>query len=138
MSVSRRVHVLYRMVASVSIVALLSSSLPAQTPTARSPQQNTQTGNLQGQPDYATPLSPAAQPYSVLSLWKPYTPHGLPQPVLRNSDRLRIPLVFSSPGNAVIPELAEKLRLVATSPVLVDDRFCAMLMVTRSPTREAL
>jgi len=28
------------------------------------------------------------QPYSVLSGFKPYRPHGLPEPVLRNSDRL--------------------------------------------------
>jgi len=89
MSVSRLLHLLYRMVASVSIVVLLFSSLPAQTPAAKNPPQNTQTDNLQSQPDYATPLSPAARPYSILSLWKPYTPHGLPQPVLHNSDRLR-------------------------------------------------
>ena len=29
-----------------------------------------------------------AQPHSIWSVWKPYAPHGLPQPVLRNSDRL--------------------------------------------------
>jgi outer membrane protein TolC len=84
------------MVASVSIVALLSSSLLAQTaqPAAAklpsSPQQNPQTGtpvNLQNQ-EYTAPLNQYTQPNSTLSVWKPYAPHGLPQPVLKNSDRL--------------------------------------------------
>ncbi len=38
--------------------------------------------------EYTTPLQQAAQPNSILSGWKPYVPHGLPQPVLKNSDRL--------------------------------------------------
>ena len=87
MSVSRPVHVLYRMVASVSMLALLSSGLPAQTAVANAPQQNAP-ANPQNQVDYSTAMSPSAQPYSILSLWKPYRPHGLPQPVLNNSDRL--------------------------------------------------
>ncbi len=93
MSVSRPVHLLHRMVASVSIFALLSSSLPAQT-TAAMPNgapQNSQTStqaSAQAQTEYTAPLTPYAQPNSILSGWKPYAPHGLPQPVLNNSDRL--------------------------------------------------
>jgi len=85
------------MVASVSILALLSSGLPAQT-TAATPnsaqqnsQANTQTSaqvNTQTQADYTTPLNQYTQPYSIRSGWKTYAPHGLPQPVLNNSDRL--------------------------------------------------
>jgi len=90
MSVSHPVHELQRMVAYLSILALLSSSLSAQTVQAtlpNSPQQNSQT-TPQGQTEYAAPLQQYTQPNSVLSIWKPYVPHGLPQPVLRNSDRL--------------------------------------------------
>jgi outer membrane protein TolC len=85
------------MVASVSILALLSSNLLAQTgqapttTTAASPQQSSPSSsqvNPQGLTDYVTPMSPSAQPSSILSVWKPYAPHGLPQPVLKNSDRL--------------------------------------------------
>src|SRR5277367_5627050 len=53
-------------------------------------------------------------------------------------NRLATPLVEICPGSAVIPELAVKLRLVATLPVLVEDKACDTLMVTRSPTRDAL
>src|SRR5271165_748869 len=53
-------------------------------------------------------------------------------------NRLATPAVLSFPGRAVIPELAEKVRLVATAPVLEADKFCTTLIVTRSPTREAL
>lgn len=91
MSVSRPVEVLRRMVASLSILALLSSSLPAQTEQAAlpsSPQQSTPQGNPQGQPEYAAPLRQYTQPYSMLTVWRPYAPHSLPQPVLKNSDRL--------------------------------------------------
>jgi outer membrane protein len=97
MSVSRPVHVFHRMIASVSIIALLSSSLLAQTgqsattPLPGNPQQGTQPDpqvNAQNQPEYTAPLKQYTQPYSILSGWKPYTPHGLPQPVLKNSDRL--------------------------------------------------
>jgi outer membrane protein TolC len=69
------------------MLALLSSSLPAQTAVANAPQQNAPV-NLQNQADYSTAMSSSAQPYSILSVWKPYRPHGLPQPVLNNSDRL--------------------------------------------------
>ncbi len=88
MSVSRPVHILHRMVASVAIFALLSSSLPAQTTAAlpRSPQQNSQ--STQSQAEYTTPLTPFTTPNSILSVWKPYAPHDLPQPVLKNSDLL--------------------------------------------------
>jgi len=37
---------------------------------------------------YTAPLQQSTQPYSILSAYKPYTPHTLPQPVLKNSDRL--------------------------------------------------
>jgi outer membrane protein TolC len=79
------------MVASLSILTLLSSSLPAQTGQAAlpsSPQQNTPQTNTQGQAEYAAPLREYTRPYSMLGVWKPYAPHGLPQPVLKNSDRL--------------------------------------------------
>jgi outer membrane protein TolC len=33
-------------------------------------------------------LNPYTQPNSIRGVWKPYAPHGLPQPVLNNSDRL--------------------------------------------------
>jgi outer membrane protein TolC len=63
----------------------LSSNLLAQTgqaATAPIP------SGPQGQVEYTTPLKPYTQPYSLLSVWKPYAPHGLPQPVLNNADRL--------------------------------------------------
>ncbi len=100
MSVSRPVHVLHRMVASVSIFALLSSNLPAQTTAAgqngvqisqTSAQSNSQASaqvSPQTQAVYTTPLNSYTQPNPILSLWRPYAPHGLPQPVLNNSDRL--------------------------------------------------
>src|SRR5277367_2480209 len=53
-------------------------------------------------------------------------------------NRFATPLVLIWPPSAVIPDEAEKERLLATFPVLVDERFCDTLIVTRSPTREAL
>src|SRR6478752_6167545 len=53
-------------------------------------------------------------------------------------NRFATPVVFSCPGKAVIPEFAEKLRLLETLPVLEAERFWATLIVTRSPIREAL
>ena len=85
MSVSHPVHRFHRTVASVSIVALLSSSLLAQTgQMAAAILPN----SPQAQAEYAAPLKQYTQPNSILTGWKPYAPHGLPQPVLRNSDRL--------------------------------------------------
>ena len=85
MSVSHPVHRFHRTVASVSIVALLSSSLLAQTgQTAAATLPN----SPHAQAEYAAPLKQYTQPNSILTGWKPYAPHGLPQPVLRNSDRL--------------------------------------------------
>jgi outer membrane protein len=85
MSVSRPAHLFHRIVASVSIIGMFSSSLLAQagqsTP-AMIP------NSQQAQAEFTAPLNQSTQPYSVLSLWRPYTPHGLPQPVLKNSDRL--------------------------------------------------
>lgn len=100
MSVSRPVHVLHRVIASVSIFALLSSSLLAQTAAAgqsgaQSSQTSAQTSSqasaqvsLQTQAEYSTPLTPFTRPNPMKSLWRQYAPHGLPQPVLKNSDRL--------------------------------------------------
>ena len=85
MSVSHPVQRFHRAVASVAIVALLSSSLLAQTgQTAAAALPN----SPQAQPRYTAPLQQYTQPNSILTGWKPYAPHGLPQPVLRNSDRL--------------------------------------------------
>ena len=44
--------------------------------------------NPPGQPEYTAPLQQETEPHAVLGIWKPYAPHGLPQPVLKNSDRL--------------------------------------------------
>jgi outer membrane protein len=85
MSVSRPVHLFHRMVASVSILGMLSSSLLAQ---AGQPVPATVPNSPQAQVEFTAPLNQSTQPYSVLSGWKPYMPHGLPQPVLKNSDRL--------------------------------------------------
>jgi len=71
------------MVASVSIIGMLSSSLLAQTG-----QPSAVPNSPQAQAEYKAPLSQSTQPYSVLSGWRQFTPHGLPQPVLKNSDRL--------------------------------------------------
>jgi outer membrane protein len=106
MLVSRAFHGLQRMAACLSILALLSSGLAGETGVAAaalpdSPQQsnNQQTNqptnqqtdaavNAPGQPEYAAPLEPLTRPNSLLGIWKPYVPHGLPEPVLKNSDRL--------------------------------------------------
>jgi len=91
MSVSPAVHVLHRMVASFAIVALLSSTMPAQTVTYSTnplPNAPSAPAGSQGEIDYATPVTPATQPSPARSVWKPYVPHTLPQPVLKNSDRL--------------------------------------------------
>jgi outer membrane protein TolC len=40
------------------------------------------------QAEYPAPLQQSTQAYSVLTGWKPYAPHLLPQPVLKNSDLL--------------------------------------------------
>ena len=76
---------LQRMVASVSILTLLSSSLPAQTAASASASGQI---SAQDQADYTTPLNQYTPPNSIRSVWKPYAPHSLPQPVLKNSDRL--------------------------------------------------
>ncbi len=84
MSFSHPVEALRRGVACVCVVGMLSSGLLAQTgqPAAAVPE------GPQAQAVYTAPLQQSTQPYSILSLYKPYTPHGLPQPVLKNSDRL--------------------------------------------------
>jgi outer membrane protein TolC len=83
---------LQRMIASVSILALLSSSLMAQTaatPEGQVPSAQTSAQvNVQTPADYTTPLNQFTQPHSIRGGWKAYAPHGLPQPVLKNSDRL--------------------------------------------------
>lgn len=73
------------MVASVCILGMFSSTLLAQ---AGQPAAAPLPNSPQAQAVYTAPLSQSTQPYSVLTGWKPYTPHGLPQPVLKNSDRL--------------------------------------------------
>ena len=83
MSVSRPVHLFHRMVASVSIIGMLSSSLLAQTGQPAAVPNSPQT-----QAEYKAPLSQSTQPYSALSGWWQFAPIGLPQPVLKNSDRL--------------------------------------------------
>jgi outer membrane protein TolC len=73
------------MIASVSIIGMMSSSLLAQTgqpAPAKAPEAP------KAQTEYTAPLSQSTQPASILSGWKPYAPHSLPQPVLKNSDRL--------------------------------------------------
>jgi len=85
MSVSRPVEMLHRIVASVSIVGMLSSSLLAQT---GQPVAAAVPNAPQAQAEYSAPMKQYTQPYSVLSGFKPYRPHGLPEPVLQNSDRL--------------------------------------------------
>jgi outer membrane protein TolC len=84
MFVSHPVEALRKVVASVCLVGMLSSGLVAQTgqpaPAA--------SGAAQTQPVYTAPLEASTQPNSILTAWKPYTPHTLPQPVLKNSDRL--------------------------------------------------
>jgi len=97
------------MVACASILALLTPGLPGQTATAAAgaipsgaPQitpQSTQTSaqtsapqatplNPPGQPEYKAPMGEYTEAYGVWGVWKSYRPHGLPLPVLRNSDRL--------------------------------------------------
>ena len=108
MPVSRPAHMLQKMVACASILALLTSGLPGQTAatggaipnsapqsTQQSTQQNPQPSapqaaplNPPGQPEYKAPKGEYTQAYGVLGVWKPYRPHGLPQPVLKNGDRL--------------------------------------------------
>lgn len=89
MPVSRAVQVVRRMIASVSIFALMSSTLLAQSAPAALPNgPQPGTVNPTGQPEYAAPLQEYTRPHSVWRVWKPYMPHGLPQPVLKNSDRL--------------------------------------------------
>src|ERR1700687_3002665 len=85
MSVSRPVHLFHRMVASVSIIGMLSSNLLAQV---GQPAPATVPNSPQAQVEFTAPLHQSTQPYSILSGWKPYRPHGLPQPILQNSDRL--------------------------------------------------
>ncbi len=73
------------MTASLAIFGMLSSSLfaqsaqPAAAPVPNAPQP---------QAEYTAPLKQSTQPNSILTVWKPYAPHTLPQPVLKNSDRL--------------------------------------------------
>ncbi len=99
-------------VAMLSILALLSSAAGAQSqqstlpeapsessqtaPQATSFSPSTPTEGALGtplsqqdpQPEYEPPLHEYTRPYSILELWKPYMPHLLPQPVLKNTDRL--------------------------------------------------
>lgn len=86
-------------VATLSILSLLSSAAGAQSqqsPLPEAPSESSQTApqamtplpQQDPQPEYEPPLHEYTRPYSILELWKPYMPHLLPQPVLKNSDRL--------------------------------------------------
>ena len=94
MSVSRAVELVRRMVASVSVLSMLSSAMLAQTgqavvvPPPGGPAQKAAAEANANQPTFSTPLAEYTRPSSALGIWKPYVPHTLPQPVLKNSDRL--------------------------------------------------
>ena len=85
-------------IAALSILALLSSGAIAQNGQSALPEAPAQGSQPVAQavslppenpePEYEPPLHESTRAYSVLELWKPYTPHLLPQPVLKNSDRL--------------------------------------------------
>jgi outer membrane protein len=103
---------LQKSVAWLSILALLSSGAAAQSAQPTQPAEQSappavsqtaaqpglpdapQAGAavispaLNSQPEYQAPLRQETEPYSILGLWKPYMPHSLPQPVMKNSDRL--------------------------------------------------
>jgi len=85
MSVSRPAEALRRVVACVCVVGMMSSGLLAQT---GQPAPAAVPESPKPQTVYTAPLQQSTQPYSILSAYKPYTPHTLPQPVLKNSDRL--------------------------------------------------
>lgn len=85
MSVSRPAEALRRVVACVCVFGMMSSGLLAQT---GQPAPAAVPEGPKPQTVYTTPLQQSTQPNSILGVWKPYTPHTLPQPVLRNSDRL--------------------------------------------------
>ena len=59
----------------------------ATLPNSPSTQVNTQI-KTQGQAEYAAPLTQYTQPYSWRGMWKPYEPHGMPEPVMSNNERL--------------------------------------------------
>jgi len=90
MQASRPILVFHRMVACTSILALLCSGMPGQTAAGATPNNAPQSApvNPPGQPEYAPPMGQFTEAYPVLGIYKPYRPHGLPQPVLNNSDRL--------------------------------------------------
>src|SRR6266513_2106643 len=89
---------LQKTVASLCILALLTSGATAQTSTPEAPPQSSQAAPQASaalilppeapQPEYQPPLHESTRPYSILELWKPYMTHLLPEPVLKNSDRL--------------------------------------------------
>jgi len=92
MSVSHSKDVFQRITTYLSILALLCSGVAAQTGTLPdAPKPNAQSGaavNPPGQPEYSAPLLQYMEPHATRGIWTAYTPHGLPQPVLKNSDRL--------------------------------------------------
>jgi outer membrane protein len=79
MPVSRFKDLFQRAVAYLSILALLSSGVAAQ---AGAPP------DAPRQPEYTAPLLQYMEPHATRGIWTAYMPHGLPQPVLKNSDRL--------------------------------------------------
>ena len=97
MSGRRAVEGLRKLVAMLCVACMMSSGLwaqevaPASTQASSSTTQAAATSSqAQGTPGapLAAPLAAQTKPNSALTLWKPYAPHTLPQPVLRNSDRL--------------------------------------------------
>jgi outer membrane protein TolC len=79
MSLSQAVDGLRQTVALIAMVGMVSTGLPAQTgQAATAPEQQI----------YTAPLADSAKPFPARDVWKPYMPHTLPQPVLKNSDRL--------------------------------------------------
>ena len=94
MSGRRAVEGLRKLVAMLCVACMMSSGLWAQDATPTSTQaaasSTTSSSQAQGTPDapLAAPLAAQTKPNPARTLWKPYAPHTLPQPVLRNSDRL--------------------------------------------------
>src|SRR5690242_13882918 len=62
------------------------ASSPPGTPATAAPGTSLPPPNPQ--PEYEPPLRESTRPYPILGIWKPYMPHLLPEPVLKNSDRL--------------------------------------------------
>ncbi len=85
MSGRRAVEGLRKLVAMLCVACMMSSGVWAQeaaAPATQAPATAPANATL------VTPLASDTRPFPALALWKPYAPHTLPQPVLKNSDRL--------------------------------------------------